>query len=112
MELRCVAGCILRVRASCVLGLYRSMPLSPMSSLSPFSQGPDRWSPSEIVHGVLILAHLHALATFVFGVGLHPELDLQTDVPTSERQCEGRLLDPAREMDARQRQWLESTIQR
>ena len=82
-----------------------------LSSSVTLPQGPERWSPPEIVHGVLILAHLHALASFVFGVGLHPELDLQTDAPTSERR-EGRPLDPAGEMDARQRQWLESTIQR
>lgn len=32
---------------------------------------------AELVHAVVILAHFHALASFVFGSGINPQVDTQ-----------------------------------
>lgn len=57
---------------------------------------------------VLILAHFHALASFVFGVGLHPELDLQADTPLLE--VPTVVTASGATMAVRQTEWLEETI--
>ena len=35
----------------------------------------DNWSMSELMHAVVLLAHFHALASFVFGCGVTSETD-------------------------------------
>ncbi|XP_077197600.1 sestrin-3 [Paroedura picta] len=40
--------------------------------------GENNWSLPELVHAVVLLAHYHALASFVFGSGINPERDLNT----------------------------------
>uniref|UniRef100_A0A8D0DLL8 Sestrin 3 n=1 Tax=Salvator merianae TaxID=96440 RepID=A0A8D0DLL8_SALMN len=40
--------------------------------------GENNWSLPELVHAVVLLAHYHALASFVFGSGINPERDLDT----------------------------------
>jgi hypothetical protein len=40
-------------------------------------RGEDAWTASELVHALVILATVHALAGLVFGLGLNLELDLQ-----------------------------------
>ncbi|KAG9337537.1 hypothetical protein JZ751_028554 [Albula glossodonta] len=37
--------------------------------------GEHSWSLAELVHAVVLLAHFHALASFVFGSGINPEPD-------------------------------------
>uniref|UniRef100_A0A2K5XCC0 Sestrin 3 n=1 Tax=Mandrillus leucophaeus TaxID=9568 RepID=A0A2K5XCC0_MANLE len=37
--------------------------------------GENNWSLPELVHAVVLLAHYHALASFVFGSGINPERD-------------------------------------
>ncbi|XP_040282249.1 sestrin-3 isoform X1 [Bufo bufo] len=37
--------------------------------------GENNWSLAELVHAVVLLAHYHALASFVFGSGINPERD-------------------------------------
>ncbi|KAM9320961.1 sestrin-3 [Gastrophryne carolinensis] len=37
--------------------------------------GENNWSLAELVHAVVLLAHYHALASFVFGSGVNPERD-------------------------------------
>ncbi|XP_069746893.1 sestrin-3-like isoform X2 [Narcine bancroftii] len=40
--------------------------------------GENSWSLAELVHAVVLLAHYHALASFVFGSGINPEVDQDT----------------------------------
>lgn len=40
--------------------------------------GENNWSLPELVHAVVLLAHYHALASFVFGSGINPERDPDT----------------------------------
>ncbi|OCT93252.1 sestrin-3 [Xenopus laevis] len=40
--------------------------------------GENNWSLAELVHAVVLLAHYHALASFVFGSGINPERDPDT----------------------------------
>ncbi|XP_053564577.1 sestrin-3 isoform X2 [Bombina bombina] len=40
--------------------------------------GENNWSLAELVHAVVLLAHYHALASFVFGSGINPERDPET----------------------------------
>jgi len=35
----------------------------------------DNWSMSELMHAIVLLAHFHALASFVFGCGVTSETD-------------------------------------
>jgi len=35
----------------------------------------DNWSMSELMHAVVLLAHFHSLASFVFGCGVTSETD-------------------------------------
>ncbi|CAJ0938728.1 unnamed protein product, partial [Ranitomeya imitator] len=37
--------------------------------------GENNWSLAELVHAVVLLAHYHALASFVFGSGINPDRD-------------------------------------
>jgi len=39
--------------------------------------GESSWSLAELVHAVVLLAHFHALASFVFGSGINPEVEPQ-----------------------------------
>lgn len=62
------------------LSLSFSLPASP--SLCPLSvaqklvkTGDSSWSLAELVHVVVLLAHFHALASFVLGSGVNPERD-------------------------------------
>ncbi|KAG1659629.1 Sestrin-1 [Nymphon striatum] len=43
--------------------------------IEKLTKGKDNWSISEVVHAVVILAHYHSLASFVFGCGINPEID-------------------------------------
>ncbi|CAH1228737.1 SESN1 [Branchiostoma lanceolatum] len=38
-------------------------------------RGNDSWSLSELVHAIVLLAHFHSLASFVFGTGINLEID-------------------------------------
>ncbi|MEE6472953.1 hypothetical protein FKM82_009788 [Ascaphus truei] len=40
--------------------------------------GENNWSLAELVHAVVLLAHYHALASFVFGSGINPEREPDT----------------------------------
>ncbi|XP_051882145.1 sestrin-3-like isoform X3 [Pristis pectinata] len=40
--------------------------------------GENSWSLAELVHAMVLLAHYHALASFVFGSGINPEIDQDT----------------------------------
>ncbi|XP_063702954.1 sestrin homolog isoform X2 [Culicoides brevitarsis] len=42
------------------------------------TKGSFNWSLSEVVHAIVLLAHFHSLASFVFSCGLTQELDTQT----------------------------------
>uniref|UniRef100_A0A336N032 CSON005879 protein n=1 Tax=Culicoides sonorensis TaxID=179676 RepID=A0A336N032_CULSO len=42
------------------------------------TKGSFNWSLSEVVHAIVILAHFHSLASFVFSCGLTQELDTNT----------------------------------
>lgn len=35
----------------------------------------NRWSVSEVVHGIVLLSHFHSLSSFVFSCGLIQDLD-------------------------------------
>ncbi|ELT91094.1 hypothetical protein CAPTEDRAFT_227278 [Capitella teleta] len=39
------------------------------------TQGNDNWSIAELTHAVVLLAHFHSLASFVYGCGINAELD-------------------------------------
>jgi hypothetical protein len=39
------------------------------------TKGTDSWSLAEVVHAIVLLAHFHSLASFVFGCGVNEELD-------------------------------------
>ncbi|KAJ8412610.1 hypothetical protein AAFF_G00129460 [Aldrovandia affinis] len=41
--------------------------------------GENSWSLAELVHAVVLLAHFHALASFVFGSGINPEGEGEKD---------------------------------
>ena len=35
----------------------------------------SNWSVSELMHAIVLLAHFHALSSFVYGCGINPELE-------------------------------------
>ena len=37
----------------------------------------ETWSVAELLHAILIIAHYHCLAGFVYGCGINPEIDLE-----------------------------------
>lgn len=37
--------------------------------IEKLTKGKDNWSLSEVVHAIVLLAHFHALSTFVYGIG-------------------------------------------
>lgn len=43
------------------------------------TSGAENWSLNELVHAMLIMAHFHSLACFVFGCGIVPEIDFIRD---------------------------------
>ncbi|EEB14165.1 P53 regulated pa26 nuclear protein sestrin, putative [Pediculus humanus corporis] len=45
------------------------------SHIEKLTKGTESWSLAEVVHAIVILAHFHALSSFVFGCGVNEELD-------------------------------------
>ena len=43
--------------------------------LTKSADNSDNWSLSELMHAVVLLAHFHALASFVHGCGILPEIE-------------------------------------
>jgi sestrin len=43
--------------------------------LQRLTQGNDNWSIAELTHAVVLLAHFHSLASFVYGCGINAEVD-------------------------------------
>ena len=43
--------------------------------LQKLTRGQDNWSLSEVMHAVTLLAHFHALASFVYGCGINTEIN-------------------------------------
>ena len=43
--------------------------------LQRLTKGTDSWSLAEVVHAIVLLAHFHSLASFVFSCGIREELD-------------------------------------
>jgi sestrin len=43
--------------------------------ISRLVQGEHHWSLPELMHAIVIMAHIHTLCGFVFGVGCAPEID-------------------------------------
>ena len=43
--------------------------------MQKLTTGKDNWSISELVHALILLAHFHALSSFVYGCGITPEVD-------------------------------------
>lgn len=43
------------------------------------TKGSDSWSLAEVVHAIVLLAHFHSLASFVFGCGVNEEIDQRTE---------------------------------
>ena len=39
------------------------------------TKGEANWSVSELVHALILLAHFHALCSFVYGCGVSTEVD-------------------------------------
>nr|XP_006813000.1 PREDICTED: sestrin-1-like [Saccoglossus kowalevskii] len=40
-------------------------------------RGEDNWSVSELVHAITLLTHFHSLCSYVYGCGIHPEIDME-----------------------------------
>ncbi|KAJ8347830.1 hypothetical protein SKAU_G00264190 [Synaphobranchus kaupii] len=49
--------------------------------------GENSWSLAELVHAVVLLAHFHALASFVFGSGVNPEGEEEIDDQSFQAMC-------------------------
>jgi len=45
------------------------------------------WSVSEMLHAIALLAHIHALTSFIFGCGVTAELDQETEGYTYDPEC-------------------------
>ena len=43
--------------------------------LQKLTRGTENWSLSELMHAIALLAHFHALASFVYGCGVNAEID-------------------------------------
>jgi len=43
--------------------------------IEKLTKGTDSWSLGEVFHAIVLLAHFHALASFVYGCGINTELD-------------------------------------
>ncbi|XP_033226716.1 sestrin homolog isoform X2 [Belonocnema kinseyi] len=43
--------------------------------IEKLTKGADNWSLAEVVHAIVLLAHFHSLASFVFSCGINEELD-------------------------------------
>ncbi|KPP64344.1 hypothetical protein Z043_117323 [Scleropages formosus] len=65
--------------------------------------GENSWSLAELVHAVVLLAHFHALASFVFGSGINTHAkDKHEDEVSGEDDycgCNDRSLDPEMSLD-------------
>ena len=46
-----------------------------LSALQKLTRGTENWSLSELMHAIALLAHFHALASFVYGCGVNAEID-------------------------------------
>ena len=51
------------------------MQFSCISLPQKLTQGEANWSVSELVHALILLAHFHALCSFVYGCGISTEVD-------------------------------------
>jgi sestrin len=45
------------------------------SHIEKLTRGNDNWSLSEVMHAIVLLAHFHALSSFVYGCGISVEID-------------------------------------
>ncbi len=54
------------------VSLYRTFFLLSSQKLT---RGTDNWSLAEVMHAVALLAHFHALCSFVYGCGISAEID-------------------------------------
>ncbi|CAD5110731.1 DgyrCDS101 [Dimorphilus gyrociliatus] len=45
------------------------------SHIKDLTSGQRKWTLSEVMHAVVLLAHFHSLSSFVYGCGVSPELD-------------------------------------
>ena len=45
------------------------------------------WSVSEVLHAIALLAHIHALTSFIFGCGVNAELDQEIEGFTYDAEC-------------------------
>lgn len=43
--------------------------------LQKLTRGNDNWSVAEVMHALILLAHFHALSSFVYSCGINPEID-------------------------------------
>ncbi|XP_013403679.1 sestrin-1 isoform X3 [Lingula anatina] len=43
--------------------------------IEKLTRGNDNWSLAEVMHALIIIAHFHAMCSFVYGCGIHPEID-------------------------------------
>lgn len=55
--------------------------------------GESSWSLAELVHAVVLLAHFHALASFVFGSGINTEGEEEIDDQRFQSVCSCDLTD-------------------
>lgn len=47
------------------------------------------WSVSEMLHAIALLAHIHALTSFIYGCGINAELDQEIEGHTYDTECDG-----------------------
>ncbi|XP_064629105.1 sestrin-1-like isoform X2 [Lineus longissimus] len=43
--------------------------------IEKLTRGSDNWSMSEVMHALVLLAHFHALSSFIYGSGINAEID-------------------------------------
>ena len=57
--------------------LSYALDLYAHSLMTYIQAGGNFWSVQELFHAVLIMVHFHALAGFVFGCGVNPDVDME-----------------------------------
>uniref|UniRef100_A0A1B6CLQ6 Sestrin n=2 Tax=Clastoptera arizonana TaxID=38151 RepID=A0A1B6CLQ6_9HEMI len=55
------------------------------SHIEKLTKGSDSWSLAEVVHAIVLLAHFHSLASFVFGCGVNEDLDQRAEEPIKSK---------------------------
>jgi sestrin len=55
--------------------------------IEKLTKGKDNWSISELVHAIVLLAHFHALSSFVFGCGIGTEDNLDDGITNQNYPC-------------------------